>query len=219
LFVSTERGTVYAIDPLTRTERWRASLGAPVHGFPAAASGTLFVHTAAPAVVALDAFTGTERWRVTRNMGPVFREGVVYGGGDGRFYAVDAASGVDRWSVAAPAGVTYFSNAAITNGLAIAGTDARSIAAFDLESGRLVWTQTAADDFADPIAIDGVVYAGTGTRNSSNPSAPRSFRAFDALTGQPLWTHSVTGHVFVGAAAGEGMLFVQTSAGNVYALE
>jgi outer membrane protein assembly factor BamB len=219
VYVATERGTVYAIDPSARSERWRVDLGAPAHGFPAAAAGTLFVHTAAPAVVALDAFTGAERWRAARNMGPVFSDGVVYGGGDARFYALDGVSGADRWAIAAPGSATYFSNAAITHGLAIAGTNARTLVAFDIHSGAIVWTQSAADDFADPIVVDGVVYAGTGARNSSNASAPKTFRAFDALTGQPLWTHTVTGHVFVGAAAGEGMLFVQTSAGNVYALE
>jgi outer membrane protein assembly factor BamB len=53
VFVGTQGGNAYAIDPADGSVRWSASLGAPVTAAPALAGGTLFVPTGDGRIVAL----------------------------------------------------------------------------------------------------------------------------------------------------------------------
>ena len=57
LYVGTNAGTMYALDPATGAIQWSTSVGAAISAPAAVADGTVFVPTADGRLVALDAAT------------------------------------------------------------------------------------------------------------------------------------------------------------------
>jgi outer membrane protein assembly factor BamB len=113
-YIGTETG-LFAIDLVTRAQRWRRLLPMPVRSAPAAASAAVVV--SAGALYGLNPADGSVLWErkdiaAHPDVSPMLVEDVVYLAapssiGDGTaLYAVQAASGVDHWPtpVRLPAG-------------------------------------------------------------------------------------------------------------------
>lgn len=96
LYVGTNAGTMYALDPATGAIQWSTSVGAAISAPAAVADGTVFVPTADGRLVALDAATGGRSWTastgVELGVQPAVAGGVVFtGSDDGALHAFAAA--------------------------------------------------------------------------------------------------------------------------------
>ncbi len=95
VYVGTDAGTVYAVDPSTDSVRWSRSVGSAVTDSPALAGGSLYVPTEAGTLVALDASSGAIEWsapagsKITQQ--PAVAGGLVFfGSANGTVAAVNA---------------------------------------------------------------------------------------------------------------------------------
>lgn len=152
---------------------------------PAFAGGTVYIDD----VLAVNATTGQTLWGNSKaGQGgnwpvPVVSQGTVYVSSFGTLYARDAGTGQQLWSVAnmqPPAvadGVLYASGSS--------GTGNSAMNSLDAASGAVLWTTpTPGIGLFTPVVANGVVYA-SATNNH--------VYAFDALTGEQLWSAAVSG--------------------------
>ena len=154
VFVGSGDGNMYALDRLTGAKLWSYAAGSPVSSSPAVVNGVVFFGTYDGRFFALDARTGAVRWKMSTGAlipfpwghesgdrytsSPSVMNGlVVFGAGDGRVYAVDAASGKPRWR--ATTGGRVRGSPAFGNGAAYVGSFDGRVYAFDLATGKQQW--------------------------------------------------------------------------------
>ena len=166
LYFASQNGFFYAMQISSRSQQWklktkRRSLWPAVYD-----SGTLFF-AAESVLYALDAETGSQKWKIQRPAAewwgaPAFADGRLYaGGGDGRFYAIDAATGAVVWS--APAGGDVWSAPAVADGTVYVGNRDMLVRAFDAGTGELRWlAQTEDWAVTDPVIAENVIYIAVG---------------------------------------------------------
>jgi outer membrane protein assembly factor BamB len=234
VYIGSGDGKVYAIDELTGVQRWAFDAASPVHSSPAVAGETVYVVTRKGTLLALDVKSGKPRWNVTTGpdapwpwghesgdfyiSSPVLANGLVlFGGGDGALYAVDAARGTIRWK--APTGDRIRATPAVADGAVYIGNARGRLFRFDLGTGRKEWTFDTAGAALDsskfgwdrttlqssPAVAGGMVYVG---------SRDGSFYAVDAKSGTQRWKKDdgvpwvitspavADGHVFIGSSDG-----------------
>lgn len=166
----------------------------------AASGGRLYVTTAYGELAALDAATGAVQWR-QRFDAPVIGAPSVDGNTvyavarDGTALAVDAANGKVRWQVGgtrAASGMVGTGSPSVGDGLVVVPFAAGEVAAVNEADGTRAWGAAVAgqrlgrayasgiaDLTGDPVIAGGVVYIGSAAGRTA---------AFDAKTGQRLWT-------------------------------
>jgi outer membrane protein assembly factor BamB len=138
----------------------------------------------------------TLKWTANRGGGIysslVTAGGVVYVTTNRTLYALDAATGTVKWKWSAP---SYpMSSVAVENNTVYVGAMSASAYAFDTETGDMKWQQLISNDpsegVSNPIAIDGLVYFGTGWSNWScceGRGSGGGITALDGETGQIVW--------------------------------
>jgi outer membrane protein assembly factor BamB len=185
---------LYALDAATGAERWRFD-GAQLNSV-AAVGGLVYVTDAepgaplgAPATLlrALDTATGRERWHaeILDATDPVIEDGVaVVGTADGFIVSLDALSGEERWRFQVTTrGAAHAP--ALAAGVAYVGGDGVDFLALDAATGALLWTGDTGDDQTrTAVVAEGVAYIG----GSPEGSEDGHLYAFDAVTGESLWT-------------------------------
>lgn len=93
------------------------------------------------------------------------------------------------------------------------------VAADAIEAGqRLAWSYRTKGTFltGSPAIVDGVVYAGTRDENGEGNSA---VHAVSQATGQVLWTYQVPSSVHGSIAVADGLVYVPTLRGSLFALD
>ncbi len=200
VYVANLTGILFAVDPLTGVERWRATAGGTYEAAPTVRDGVLFIGNRDGHLYALDAATGAERWRFDSgdwvDTTPALTNGLVYVANQaGILFALDAATGQERWRQSlGPAGAVPSPAASPELGIVAATGADGTLRVLDAANGAVRWTSgpdpatrdddasTAAKTIAGPPVIaHGLVYAGT---------ADARVLALDATTGQERW-HSV----------------------------
>lgn len=209
-------GRVFAMDAKARVSAlstgggllWQSDLTADfdknaseVSGGGLATSGNrLYVTTAYGELAALDAATGAVQWR-QRFDAPVIGAPAVEGGTvyavarDGSALAVDAANGKIRWQVGgtrAASGMVGTGSPSVGEGLVVFPFASGEVAGLAEADGTRSWGAAVAgqrlgrayaagigDLTGDPVISGGVVYVGSAAGRTA---------AFDAKTGQRLWT-------------------------------
>ena len=228
VYFGSDDGRVYAVATATGLLRWSTETGGPVRSTPAVAGGVVYVVSYDGRLYALDAATGDRRWAF-RTQGerafeakglhgmqpagqtffdpydvflssPAVVDGVVYfGSGDGRVYAVDAATGAERWH--AQTGDVVHASPAVADATVYVGSWDGDFYALDAASGALRWRfQAGRDDVlhnqvgfqSSAAVVGGVVYV--GCRDSK-------LYALDAATGQERWRYDNEGSWVVGSPA------------------
>jgi eukaryotic-like serine/threonine-protein kinase len=208
VYVGSDDGWLYALDLATGARRWRVDLGSPVSASPAVGGGLVYVAARDGRVWAVEAQTGARRWRLATGplvpfpwghesgdyyvSSPTYVDGtVVLGAGDGRVYAVEAASGRVRWR-----GVTegrIRGTPAVWQGSVFVGAFDGRVYCFDLATGARRWRfeTTGAglhsENFgydrrsiqSSPAVANGVLYVG---------ARDGFLYAIDARTGRQRWS-------------------------------
>ncbi|MCE9659818.1 MAG: PQQ-binding-like beta-propeller repeat protein [Burkholderiales bacterium] len=154
--------------------RFSFTAGAPIRGTPAVAAGSVYFGSADGTVYALDAASGKERWRVALGSGvsasPCVVDGTVFvTSRDGRLHALAAADGARRWG--ADLGRDrdsrnywdFYTSSPVAFAAALyVGSGDGHVRAFDLRSGRLLWSHDAGSRVrSTPAVSDSTVVVGT----------------------------------------------------------
>jgi outer membrane protein assembly factor BamB len=214
LYIGTEDGALLAIDTATAEERWRfavAEQGAV--NTPAVAAGVVYVGSEAGGFVAVDALTGEELWRGDTGddaLGTaVAADGIAYiggsGDGGGHLYAFDAANGELLWRLD-----EALYTPAVLDGVAYSASFAGTFAALDPATGEERWRIELGGPLRPPAVANGIVYV---------PSdGDRAVYALDAATGEQLWRFDVDGAIDGPIAVADGVAYVGTALGGVYAI-
>ncbi|QLG63713.1 outer membrane protein assembly factor BamB family protein [Halorarum salinum] len=213
-----ENETVVAVDH-DGAERWRADLG-EYASTPAVRDGT--VHAAGGetnALVAYDAETGEERRRTDLDgrataAPTVAGSDVLVGDESGTLSAFDAASGEPSWTT--DAGGPVAGSPAVADDAVIAPVEGALVALERADRSERWRAPVAAEPTAPFVAGDACYVA-----------ARRAVHAFGLADGDELWsfgtrernyTDVVLAGVSAPVAAVDGVVFVATQAGDVYAL-
>lgn len=198
---------LYAIDLETGAVEWRTEAPGPVDASPAVTGGVVLAADRAGGFFAVDRASGETLWRVESGppvpmpwggesgdlytASPAVAGGTaVFGGADGKVYAVDVVSGEVLWTHATDGRVR--ASPAIVDGVVYTGGTDGSMYAIALADGRRIWrfdTRGRTLDSSDfgydrrtitssPTVVDGVVYFG---------SRDGALYAVDAATGRFRW--------------------------------
>ncbi len=239
VYVGSNDGRLYAIDEETGTEKWNFETGARIPSSPAVADGVVFFGSYDGNFYAVDVATGKLRWKfadpgerrfaathlhgsvpVGETMpdpfdvylsSPVVWKGAVYfGSGDGKVYALDAASGSVRWTFAT--GDVVHASPAIADGRLYIGSWDSFFYALDAATGKEVWRFKTGEDHdthnqvgiqSSATVADGVVYFGCRDSN---------LYALDAATGAKRWVYNNKGSwVIVSPIERDGKVYFATS--------
>ena len=228
VFTAGRDGDVAAYDAGTGERLWETDVETPVSGGTGAGPGVVVVGSSDGDVVALDGAGGEVAWRARVSSevlsAPAVSERVVVVRTiDGKLFGLDAANGERLWVYdrAVPAlTLRGTSSPVIAQDTVVAGFDSGRLVAVSLDRGQLLWesqvaTQAGrtelerlADIDADPIVVDGVVYA---------IAFQGRLAAFDLRTGRLLWQRDMSSHAGVGA--GRRLLYVTDDESHVWALD
>lgn len=240
----SDDGNVYAVEAASGRQRWMHRTGGPVPATPAVAGGRVFVPSYDGRLHALDARSGELLWKYATGgerrfearglhgmqprtqtiadpfdvflSSPVVVDGlVVFGSGDGKLHAVEAASGQMRWTFAT--GDVVHSSPAYADGVFyVGGWDSRFYAV-DAATGRERWRFQAGQDplihnqvgFQGSAAVaGGLVYV--GGRDSK-------LYALDAKTGEQRWVFPTgASWVISSPAVTRGRVMFATSDSSLY---
>ncbi|MFE7380752.1 PQQ-binding-like beta-propeller repeat protein [Streptomyces zhihengii] len=187
--------TLYALDALTGTERWRLGTDAWVYSLKAD-RGTVLTGTRGGGVQAWEASNGEKLWELTgaqtdfetAEAGPAIFGDTVYVWKDARLRALEARTGIERWSYpigdAASCGSVPVRVTPAPDGYAYVSAGTRVIA-FDIASGRVRWHFEAPAVFLSPPAFaPGPAVTGGGVYLADYLG---TVYAVDATTGKDRW--------------------------------
>jgi outer membrane protein assembly factor BamB len=227
-YIGSTDGVVYAVDAATGAQKWKLATRGRVVSSPAVVAGTVYVVSYDSKLYAIDAATGTAKWTfatagehrfIAKHIhglqpdnepmpdpfdfflsSPAVADGVVYfGSGDGRVYAVDAASGALRWQV--QTGNVVHASPAIANGVVYIGGWDTYFRALDAATGRELWKFKTGDD--------DVIHNQTGIQSSAAVAnglvyfgcRDAHLYALDAKTGARAWAYDTKGSWVIGSPA------------------
>jgi outer membrane protein assembly factor BamB len=225
VFIGSWDSNLYALDAETGQEKWAFKAGEDpvIHnqvGFqssPAVAEGVVYVGCRDGHVYAIDAATGRKRWDYSTskswvNTTPAVRDGVVYAATSdtGRIFALDAKTGRLKFNIKSQS--LIFSSPALAGDLAYIGSHNGKLYAVDTKEGKIAWEFQAEAAKADPLKL---------------LSADGSFRqgAFNAVFNdfQDMYVNfyrfAQVGAFFSSPAVSNGVVFVGSMDGNLYALQ
>ncbi|MGI8477492.1 MAG: PQQ-binding-like beta-propeller repeat protein [Thermomicrobiales bacterium] len=199
VYFTADDGSLRAVEAQSGSERWRTTIpGSDSQKFGsqapvAVADGIAYAVGYDGIVLAADAKTGRQLWTFQPEGGvqraPMVADGVIFvasivneqgpAGTPGRLYALDARSGTQRWKplvvassfeMAAGHGAVYLSSAT---------PDGAPLSAFDIQTGRPLWTSAILMSLSAPNYVDGTLYL-TGEDGRT--------QGIDAKTGKPVWS-------------------------------
>ena len=198
VFVGTLKGDVVAFSADSGEERWRAKVSSEVLAPPQGNGSEVVVQTLDGRLYAFNAADGTQMWMydtavpaltLRGTSTPVVTPSAVYAGFDtGKVVALSASEGIPLWEqrVAVPQGRSELErvidiNAAplLVGELLYVGSFQGRLVAISRSNGRGVWAQEEST-FNSLAAAGGYVFIS---------SADDTVKAYDAATGQLVWSN------------------------------
>jgi outer membrane protein assembly factor BamB len=196
LFVATAFSELHALDPASGALRWQKSLGQPARSAPTIGGGSVYLVQLDNTLVAYDAKTGAFGWRfpagesVNSVLGagaPAYQHGIVVAGfGTGLIAGIHAETGTAIWEQSLAAGydasnplniATILADPVISGNLVIVNSVSGSTVAFDLRSGRRIWSHSAGAS-STPAAAGNWLFLLTDDQ---------TLAAIDAIEGRVAW--------------------------------
>ena len=232
VYVGSGDGKLYALDAVTGARRWTYDTGSPVATSPALARGRVYFGMRNGVYAAADAASGRRVWSFRTGpdlplhwghesgdhyvSSPVVVGGtVIFGGGDGAVYALDAASGEVRWR--AHTGGRVRSSPAVSGSRVVVGSLDGNVYCLSLKTGAERWrfatagAQLESAKFgydrrsvqSSPAIVNGVVFIG---------ARDGFLYAIDLLTGKEKWhfDHKIS-WVNSSAAVEDGVVYTASS--------
>jgi outer membrane protein assembly factor BamB len=228
-YYGSDDGSLYALNASDGARLWSLPCVGVV-STPAVANGVLyFVSLETDSLDAVNARTGATLWSYgplggflneSRDFAPTIVDGAVHlNSAVGDVYAVNASSGALLWR--SSIGVSGLSPA-VANGIVYVGNGA-GLFALDAKTGVLLWNSfDVASIFNSPAVANGLVYVGFFIQGSTGFGVA----AFDAKTGVQRWIYAAESNLdnvgqIVGSspAVADGMVYIGSEAGTVYALD
>jgi outer membrane protein assembly factor BamB len=227
IYAINNNGLAYSIKKRTGKARWFRQIASRNASAPAYSNGRLFFSNLEPGqVIALNTHDGGTLWKRelpgrTESSPAVVGDTVIAGCECGTLYAFDAASGKTIWET--DLGGQLKAAPAIGNGVAYIGDYSGTMSAVRISDGSIKWqsdsqgTGVSAGAFYGTATVAfGRVYAG---------SKDGRVYSFNKDTGDVVWSHTIGGEVYAGAAVSDTpnsppTVFFGTYGGsNFYALD
>ncbi len=199
VLVGTLRGDVIALDSQSGEQKWRAHVGGEVLSAPGSNGDVVVVQTQDDRIIGLNASTGSQLWSLANNPAVLSLRGTsapvvtnrlaVAALSTGKVVAVDVQRGIPVWEqrVAVPKGRSELDRLIdIDGGLLLSGdtlyvvTYQGSLAAMELQSGRILWQRQASSYVG--------VAAGFGSVYLSQDSG--SVEGIDERSTSALWSNT-----------------------------
>lgn len=199
VLVGTLRGDVIALDSQSGEQKWRAHVGGEVLSAPGSNGDVVVVQTQDDRIIGLNASTGSQLWSLANNPAVLSLRGTsapvvtnrlaVAALSTGKVIAVDVQRGIPVWEqrVAVPKGRSELDRLIdIDGGLLLSGdtlyvvTYQGSLAAMELQSGRILWQRQASSYVG--------VAAGFGSVYLSQDSG--SVEGIDERSTSALWSNT-----------------------------
>jgi outer membrane protein assembly factor BamB len=215
---------LYALDAATGQRKWRFKTGEDKVNFnqvgiqssPAVDHGVVYFGCRDSHLYAVDARTGQEKWKFDThgtwiNTSPALYKGTAYAGTSipSIFGAVDTKTGQVRFHL--DARMIIFSSPAIAGGMAYFGSFNGKLYAVDLNTGQFAWefqTEAGKKDALGLVGPDG------------NPNFREIFRSqfYDDMYRAVERLFSL-GSIVSSPAVDQGVIYVGSTDGNLYALK
>ncbi len=226
LYVASEGGVLYALDPLTGKESWRVKTQEMFSAGIGSGQDMLLLGNRRGEALAYS-LTGELLWRSQLSselmVAPQAAEGVVVSRtADGHIFGLDAADGKRRWMVTRPMPALVLRGVGgitLGRGAAMIGLPGGKLLALNLENGNVGWEASVSvpKGSTELERVNDVVGNPVfGFRDVCSASYQGKTACLDASSGQMIWTRDISP---VGAMAAEGnKLFVVDDKSNVIAL-
>ena len=219
VLVDGPNGKSIVLDQKTGAEISHFDFASELSRSPAYADGVAYGGSASGTLFAVDVTTGNERWHVDTSSPQISTPAVVDGmvfvslwadDNTGSLAAYDAATGQQVWTYTSRGGLG-FSATSVANGLVVAGGFDGSVYGINAKDGSLAWSVETGSQLpitSAPGIAQGTVYVG---------NAEGQILALDAATGATQWTTSFSGATAFGPIVDNGMLWLTSALGEVYA--
>jgi len=224
LYVGSWDSYLYAVDAATGHEKWRFHGGEDpvIHnqvGFqssPTVVGGVVYTGCRDSNVYAIDAATGKEKWRFNNEMSWVITSPAVANGkilfatsDSSLFHMVDAETG--KKDVKQQLKGYVFSSPAVAGDVAYVGVLNGSLEARDLATGDLLW------EFQTDASKENRNWVLTSERKFNGPMiSPTNWRE-EAASAMDL--QSTVGSFFSSPLIANGVVYIGSADGNMYALQ
>ena len=248
VYAGSTDGSLYAVDRETGKQRWKFEAKSRIASSPAVVDGLVYFGAYDGNFYAVDAALGQLKWKFKTGgerrfegkhlhgsqpagetmpdpwdcylSSPAVWNGAVYfGSGDGKIYALDAATGALKWKV--QTGDVVHASPAVAHGTLFIGSWDSYFYALDAATGKEKWRFKTGDDpvihnhvgiQSSAAVVDGMVYFGCRDAH---------LYALDELTGEMKWSFDVKGSwVLNSPAVSRGMVYFATSdSGMLYAVD
>lgn len=217
LYVGSQDGTIYAINPGRGTQRWEFGGVGAVRSTPAYYDGTVYANVGGT-TYALNANEKGQEWQHSEGLGPASSPNVdevteaVYLSKSRAVYALDANDGSEIWSF--DIGRNSVSTPALDqeNDMLFVGGGEGEVYGRDLISGSGVWSVEVSNPVTGGVSYkDGRVYA------ADNGG---TVYAFDSETGNEVWSNEIGNGGFdrISPTVSNGLVYLGASFGGFYAL-
>jgi outer membrane protein assembly factor BamB len=219
ILVDGMNGKSFVLDQKTGGEISHFDFPGELTRSPAYADGVAYGAVKSGTIYAVDVITGSERWHVATGSPEVSTPAIAGGmmfvslwaaDNSGSLAAYEATTGKQIWTYASPNGMG-FSATSISNGLVVAGGFDGSVYALNAKDGTLAWSIKTGSNLpitSAPGIAQGIVYVG---------NADGRILALDEATGSIQWTAQFNGAAAFGPIVDNGMLWLTTTLGEVYA--
>jgi parallel beta-helix repeat protein len=220
LYIGSENGKLYALDPATGRLQWAFATDSPIRSSPTIGlDGTVYVASFYGSLYAIEPISGSLKWALYDftdriNSSPAIGpDGTIYvGSSDGKLYAINP-NGTLKWTYETAVGEPITSSPAISSsGVIYFGTWGFGHGIYAVNpDGTLKWSLNMPDDIlsSPAIASDGTIYIGC------------SDHKLYAITpdGKIKWAFTTGGAIDSSPAIGsDGTIYVGSWDGNVYAI-
>jgi eukaryotic-like serine/threonine-protein kinase len=212
----------YALDAATGEVKWKFKTGDDAKNYnqtglpssPCVVDGTVYFGCRDSHLYAVDAKTGVEKWKYKITWviaSPAVRDGRVYCNTSipAVFFALDAATGKEIYKVDLK--IPAFSSPALAGELAYVGSFNGKLYAIDLAAGKIAWefqTEAAKKDAFGVLTPEG----------GFNPKAVFTSRLYENMYVSADRLFSL-GSILSSPAVADGIVYVGSADGNLYALE
>jgi outer membrane protein assembly factor BamB len=228
VFAADTDGDVYAFDPKSGKQLWKAHTKARVISGPSVSGNAVLVGTLDAQVIALKRADGTELWRAgvgSEVMGAPRGDGdrVIARSGDGRVYGLSAVSGARLWTfdrTEPSLTLRGLSPPLISGNRVFVGMDNGRVAALGLNDGAVGWEQPVAVP-SGRNELDRITDIDAGLIGDSGAIFVASFGGelvcMDGDDGNVLWRRTVKS--YSGLVLTNDLVVVTDEAGVVWGLD